>query len=54
MDTAIDIFKAFISLYVDVFKKYPLAASITTLLFVIGYQNCKILGVCVHCQVRCR
>lgn len=37
MDTAIDVFKEFIGLYVDVFKKYPLAASITTLLFVIGY-----------------
>ncbi len=37
MDIAIDVFKAFLGLYVDIFKKYTLAASITTLLFVIGY-----------------
>jgi hypothetical protein len=32
-----DIFKKLLGLYVDIFKNYPLAASVTTLLFVIAY-----------------
>lgn len=32
-----DTFKKLLDLYVDVFKNYTLAASITTLCFLIGY-----------------
>jgi preprotein translocase subunit SecG len=37
MGIVVDVIKAFLKLYVDVFIKYTLAASITTLLFVIAY-----------------